>query len=119
MTDTTITLEQLKTTAAHFVAERDWAQYHSPKNLSMVVSIEAGELMEKFLWLTTQESIQEIEKNRQEIEHECADVLFALLCFANAANIDLSKAFEVKLAEIGKKYSVEKSKGRREKYTKL
>lgn len=119
MLDETMTMEQLKAMAGEFVSERDWQQFHSPKNLSMNISIEANELMEKFLWLTTQESIEEVDKNRQEIEDELADVLLGILCFANAAHIDITKAFTHKLAEVAQKYPVEKVKGKREKYTKL
>ena len=117
MEDSKKTIQELKDIAAQFIKERDWNQYHSPKNLSMNISIEAAELMEKFLWLTTQESIEEIDKNRQEISDELADVLFGVLCFADVAKIDLSQAFEHKLAEAAKKYPVEKVKGKHEKYT--
>jgi|SRR5581483_5548974 len=119
MADKIITMQQLKDIANKFIDERDWKQFHSPKNLSMDISIEANELMEKFLWLTTQESIEEIDKNKQEISDELADVLFGVLCFANVTGIDLSGAFQHKIAEAAKKYPVEKAKGRREKYTKL
>jgi len=117
MQDNTTTLAKLREIAKQFVTERDWNQYHSPKNLSMDISIEAGELMEKFLWLDTQESVDELNKNRQEIEDELADVFFALLCFSNAANIDISAAFAKKIQEIAAKYPVDKVKGRKEKYT--
>lgn len=119
MSDATTTLEQLKKIANQFTQDRDWQQYHSPKNLSMNLSIEANELMEKFLWLTTQESQAEIEKNRQEIADEVADVLFSLLCFSNVTGIDLSNSFESKLKQIAQKYPLDKSKGKREKYNKL
>lgn len=119
MSDTTKTIQQLKDIAAQFVKERDWNQFHNPKNLSMDISVEAAELMEKFLWMTTQESVEEIAKNRQEIADELADVFFGILCFANATGIDLAAAFEHKIAEVAKKYPVDKAKGRREKYTKL
>lgn len=117
MTDEKQTLQQLKDTAAEFVRERDWNQFHSPKNLSMDIAIEAAELMEKFLWLDTQESRDELEKNRQEIEEEFADTLFALLCFANEAKIDMTRAFQHKISLVGQKYPVDEVKGRREKYT--
>jgi NTP pyrophosphatase (non-canonical NTP hydrolase) len=117
MADSKKTVQELKDIASQFIKERDWVQYHSPKNLSMNISIEAAELMEKFLWITTQESIQEVDKNRQEIADELADVLFGVLCFADVTNIDLSQAFEHKLAEAAKKYPIDKVKGKHEKYT--
>lgn len=119
MEDAKLTLQQLKDISDKFVQERDWGQYHSPKNLSMDISIEAAELMEKFLWLTTEESYEELEKNRQEISDELADVFFGILRFASVAKIDLASAFKHKLEQVGKKYPVEKAKGKREKYTKL
>lgn len=118
MQDRATTVEQLKQIAAQFIEEREWNQYHAPKNLSMNLAVEAAELMEKFLWHTTAESFEEVEKNRQEIENELADVLFSILCFANATKVDLSKAFAFKLREIDKKYPIEKVKGKHEKYTK-
>ncbi len=119
MADQKTTLSELKNSIANFVAERDWQQYHSPKNLSMSIAIEAAELMEKFLWLSTQESGDEIAKNRQEIEQEFADVFICLLQFANTANIDASTAVHQKLELNAQKYPVEKAKGRREKYNRL
>jgi dCTP diphosphatase len=119
MSDNTATVAQLKKIADQFIEGRDWKQYHSPKNLSMNISLEANELMEKFLWLTTQESVAEIDKNRQEIADEVADILFSLLCFANVTGIDLSLSFESKLEKIATKYPMDKSKGKREKYDKL
>jgi NTP pyrophosphatase (non-canonical NTP hydrolase) len=119
MADKIMTMQELKEIANAFIEEREWKQFHSPKNLSMDISIEANELMEKFLWVTTQESVEEIDKNRKEISDELADVLFGVLCFANVTGIDLSEAFTAKLADAAKKYPVEKAKGRREKYNKL
>ena len=119
MDDTRATMADLKALTGQFVAERAWAPYHNPKNLSMNIAREASELMEKFLWLTTQESVDELSLNRQEIEDELADVLFGVLSFANTAKIDLSQALNHKLQEVALKYPIGKSKGRREKYTKL
>lgn len=119
MNDSQMTIQNLKKIAEQFIVEREWTPYHTPKNLSMNLVREASELMEKFLWVTTQESVAEVETNRQEIEDELADALFSILCFANATNIDLSKAFHHKLLEVAKKYPVEKAKGRKEKYNKL
>lgn len=119
MSDQIITLKELKDRARAFIAEREWVPFHSPKNLSMNISVEAAELMEKFLWLTTQESIGEVNKNRKEIEDELADILFSVLCFSNVTDIDLSTILERKMKEIGQKYPIEKSKGIATKYNKL
>jgi dCTP diphosphatase len=117
--DEITTIDQLKKMADQFIEQRDWKQYHSPKNLSMNVSIEANELMEKFLWLTTQESVDEIDKNRQEISDELADIFWSVLCFANTTKIDLSDALTEKMKRTAQKYPIDKSKGKREKYDKL
>lgn len=108
--DATTTLQELKTVSQKFIDERNWHEPTSPKNMSMQLSIEAAELMEKFLWLTTEQSRTEIEHNRQDIEDEMSDVLFSLLHFCNATNIDIASAFYRKLAQIEKKYPAEQYK---------
>lgn len=119
MTDETTTLAQLKKAIDQVVEEREWHQFHTPKNLSMNLAVEASELMEKFVWLNAAESFAELASNKQEIEHELADVLANVLCFANAAHIDLTTVFERKLRDIKEKYPIEKAKGKHTKYTKL
>ncbi len=118
-TDQIINLEELKKIAHDFVTEREWNQYHSPKNLSMNLSIEANELMEKFLWITTEESIAQVDKNRQEIEDEMADIFLTLLLIANVTKTDLSSTLSCKLEKIKQKYPVEKCKGVSTKYDRL
>ena len=75
MKDQKTTIEQLKKLAKEFVEERDWQQFHSPKNLSCAITVEASELLEKFTFVDSQESFKELETNRQEIEDELADVV--------------------------------------------
>lgn len=118
-TDSHTTINQLKKKVAQFVAEREWQQFHTPKNLSMNLCREASELMEKFIWANDKNADQELTENRQEIEDEAADVLMALLAFANASNIDLARALEHKMKEVEQKYPIATSKGRSTKYTKL
>lgn len=117
MKDNTLTIQQLKNKVEEFVKERDWEQFHSPKNLSMAIAIEAAEVMEPFTWIKSDDSLEYFEKHQTEIEDEVADVLIALLCFVNRTNMDLGSAFEKKLEEIKKKYPTEKVKGRSDKYT--
>jgi dCTP diphosphatase len=119
MNDNQETLAQSKARVARFAQEREWNQFHSPKNLSMAMAVEAAELMEKFLWIDPKDSYQEVMANRQEIEDELADILMYLLNFANVTNIDLSNAMENKMRQNAVKYPVEKSKGRSTKYDKL
>lgn len=117
--DSNTTLNELRTQMAQFVKEREWNQFHTAKNLSMYIAVEAAELMEKFLWTNQEESAKLCETNREEIEEEVADVLAVLMAFANACDIDISKAFIDKMEKNAKKYPVELSKGSFTKYTKL
>jgi dCTP diphosphatase len=119
MNDAKTTIQEVKDLVEKLIAERDWHQFHSPKNLSMSISVEAAELMEKFLWIDLAASHDEMNRNRKEIEDEAADVFMALICFCNASSIDLSAALERKLVEFKRKYPVEKSKGNSTKYDKL
>jgi len=117
--DTKTTIHDLKAKILEFTQERDWAQFHTPKNLSMSIAIEAAELMEKFQFLTSEESKEIVKTNREEIQEELADVLTYVVSFANACNIDLAAAFEDKMHKNSKKYPAELCKGSYGKYTKL
>lgn len=119
LNDNNATIIGLKNIARQIIEERDWQQFHSPQNLSMYLSIEANELMEKFLWTTKEKSFEHVDKNREEIEDEAADVLITLLLFCNASKIDIAQAFVRKQEKIRQKYPVEKSKGKSNKYNKL
>lgn len=118
MDDTKTTIQQLKEVVDAMIAEREWHQFHNPKNLSMGIACEAAELMECFLWVDSKDSLAEFKKNKDEAEQELADVIIAALLFANACNIDVSNAIVRKLEITKKKYPVEKAKGRSTKYTK-
>jgi dCTP diphosphatase len=121
MTDETATVGALRERVLAFARERDWEQFHSPKNLSMALAAEAGELMEHFLWAESRDSAAVLSdpKKRGKIEDELADVVIYALEFANIGGIDLAKAIEAKLAQNAAKYPVEKAKGRSVKYTEL
>ncbi len=121
LTDANTTLGDIKTRLVAFVRERDWEQFHAPKNLSMALAAEAGELMEHFLWSTPEASRALVDDpaKRQKIEEEIADVVIYALEFANSTGIDISAAIARKLVANAKKYPVEKAKGRSEKYTEL
>ena len=121
LTDATATVGELRERVLAFARARDWEQFHSPKNLSMALAAEAGELMEHFLWTESQASAATLRdpKKREKIEDELADVVIYALEFANIGGIDLAKAIETKLAKNAAKYPVEKSKGRSDKYTEL
>ncbi len=121
MTDSSTTLADLKTRVLAFARERDWEQFHAPKNLSMALAAEAGELMEHFLWTTPEQSaaVAKDPAKRLKIEDELADVVIYALEFANIAGMDVAAAIERKMADNAKKYPVEKSRGRSDKYTEL
>jgi dCTP diphosphatase len=121
LTDTTTTLADIKTRVLAFARERDWEQFHAPKNLSMALAAEAAELMEHFLWAApdASRSIAEQPAKRAKIEEELADVVIYALEFANMTGIDVAAAIERKMAANATKYPVEKARGRAEKYTDL
>ena len=121
LTDSATTLAQLKDRILAFARERDWEQFHSPKNLSMALAAEAGELMEHFLWASSEQSSTVVRDpaKRQKIADELADVIIYALEFANTTGLDVAASIEVKMAANAKKYPVEKAKGRADKYTDL
>jgi dCTP diphosphatase len=115
---------ELKSRVWSFAEEREWPQFHAPKNLSMALAAEAGELMEHFLWESAEDSRKFAEPSfdptrRAKVEEELADVVIYALEFANVCGIDVSAAIERKLAQNAAKYPVEKAKGRSVKYTEL
>jgi NTP pyrophosphatase (non-canonical NTP hydrolase) len=100
-----------------FVAERDWAQFHSPKNLAMALSVEAAELVEHFQWLTEQQSRSLDAAARAPIAEELADVLLYLVRIADELDVDLHAAARAKLVRNAEKYPVHKARGSARKYT--
>jgi NTP pyrophosphatase (non-canonical NTP hydrolase) len=114
MSDSTTTLADLRDLVRRFVEERDWRQFHSPKNLSMSLAIEAAELMEHFQWIDTAESrrVKEDPNQLQEVREELADVLCYALALANELEIDLSAAVRDKMVKNAAKYPAEQSRGR-------
>lgn len=119
MVNKPFSLNDFKDKVKQFVKERDWEQFHSPKNLSMDISIEAAELMELFLWCKSENSLTIFKEKEQDVKDEVADIFMALLCFCNVTGIDLEQAFLSKLKRTAQKYPVEKCKGKSTKYTDL
>ena len=121
LTDSTATVAELKQRVLAFARERDWEQFHNPKNLSMALAAEAGELMEHFLWATPAQSVAQAAEpgKREQIAAELADVVIYALEFANIAGLDLAAAIESKMAANAAKYPAEKARGRASKYTEL
>lgn len=119
--DDSTTVAEIKAKVLAFAREREWEQFHAPKNLSMALAAEAGELMEHFLWATSEESREAVNdpKKRQKIEEELSDVIIYALEFANMTGVDVAAAIERKMAANAVKYPVEKAKGRSVKYDEL
>lgn len=102
-----------------FRRERDWEQYHNPKDLSMSIAIEAAELMEEFQWKTKEEVQKHINDNKEAVSDEIADILTYLLLLANDLDIDVAQAIESKMKKNAQKYPVDKCKSKNTKYTHL
>jgi len=119
MPDKTTRIQELKNLVTRFVSERDWEKFHSPKNLSMSIAIEAAELMEKFQWVEGVESKELTRKEKLTIEEELADIAVYILNFCSLYNVDLSDAIGRKLKINTKKYPIKKSRGISLKYDKL
>jgi NTP pyrophosphatase (non-canonical NTP hydrolase) len=115
----TDSLKALSARLATFAAERDWDQFHNPKNLAMAVAGEVGELVEHFQWLTFEQAENLAPTTRDEVALEAADVLLFLLRLCDKLDIDLAAAAERKLELNAKKYPVAKARGRATKYDKL
>ena len=114
MADDVTTVSQLREIVRCFVDERDWQQFHSPKNLSMSLSIEAAELMEHFQWITPDESrlVGTDSERLGAVRDELADVVCYALAIANELDIDLSDAMRAKMKKNELKYPVSEYKGR-------
>ncbi|MGH8021411.1 MAG: nucleotide pyrophosphohydrolase [Opitutaceae bacterium] len=119
--DATARVSTLKRRVLAFAQERDWEQFHSPKNLSMALAAEAAELMENFLWMSPEDSRAAAQdaRKRKAIEEELADVVIYALQFANQTGIDLAAAITAKMQINARKYPIEKARGRSDKYTDL
>ncbi len=114
--DNKTTITELKESFKDFCEIRDWAKYHSPKDLAIGLSIEASELLEHFRFKTKDEEYEILKNKKEDIEDELSDILAYILRFAQMYDIDLSTSFENKLEKNNKKYPVEKVKGKNKKY---
>ena len=110
-------LRALQQRLAEFAAERDWQQFHSPKNLAMALSVEAAELLEEFQWLTEEQSRQLDAERRERVRLELADVFIYLLRIADTLGVDLLRAADDKIVLNERKYPAERVRGDSRKYT--
>ena len=121
MEDNSTTIKELKDKVQRYCEERDWDQYHNPKELAIGVSTEAAELLEHFRFKSESQMndmLQDASK-REEISEEMADTLYFLVRLAQKYNIDLTNAFEKKMEKNERKYPIEKARGSNKKYNEL
>jgi NTP pyrophosphatase (non-canonical NTP hydrolase) len=119
--DAKTSIADLKNRVKKFCEDRDWDQYHGPKDLAIGVITEAAELLEHFRFLSENQERQALSdpKQRKKIEDELADILFFVLRFSQRFDFDLSRAFRTKLKINTGKYPVKKARGKNLKYTEL
>lgn len=110
-------LDEIKSKLRQFALARDWDQFHSPKNLSMALAVEASELLERFQWLSEEQSSNLTVEQHQAVEEEMADVFLYLLRLADKLNINLLRAADDKISKNEVRYPAEKVKGSSKKYT--
>ena len=114
--DETCTIKTIRDRLREFNSDRNWGQYHNPRNLAMALSVEAGELLELFLWCADDGPQPAVESRVQKVEEEAADVLICLLNLCHHSGIDLAQAVENKIAKNAEKYPVQQVFGRMEKH---
>lgn len=113
------TFGELAAALRAFAAERDWQQFHTPKNLAAALSVEAAEVLEHFQWLTAEQSAALAEADRARVAEELADVLLYLVRLADVLGVDLARAARDKMAQNALKYPADKARGSARKYTEL
>ena len=114
-----LSLEGLRDALQRFASDRDWNQFHCPKNLAIALNVEAAELLEHFQWMSEAESTALDPEQQAKVREEAADVLLYLIRLADKLGIDLLAAASEKIALNAKKYPVEKARGSSKKYTEL
>jgi NTP pyrophosphatase (non-canonical NTP hydrolase) len=112
-----MSLEELRGALRRFASDRDWDQFHSPKNLAIALSVESAELLEHFQWILDTDSSSLAPDRHAKVREEIADVLLYLVRLADKLNIDLLAAATEKLQINAGKYPVEKARGSSKKYT--
>lgn len=112
-------LLELRDALRRFARERDWEQFHTPKNLAMALIGEAAEVVEHFQWLTPEQSADRDASTREAVAMELADVLLYLVRLADVLGVDLAEAAQRKLLLNAKKYPADKARGRADKYNSL
>ena len=119
MSDSHDSISELTRCVCAFRDARDWAQFHSPKELAVALAAEAGELLQHFVWQTPEQSLERVSRRRAQIADEMADVAILLLEFAEVTGISLGEAVAAKLARNEARYPVEKARGSNKKHNEL
>jgi NTP pyrophosphatase (non-canonical NTP hydrolase) len=114
-----IKIEEIQNALQKITTDREWDQYHSPRNLAMALSVEVGELLELFLWCSDNGPQPPVDSRKDSVREEVADVFICLLNLCRKMNIDLYKVTQDKILDLEKKYPIEKSKGKLEKHNEL
>ncbi len=121
MSDASTTVDSLSLAVRRFCEERDWDQFHGPKDLAVGIITEAAELLERFRFLSEEDCVRSFDdpEKRERIESEMADVLFFLLRLADRFDIDLVAAFDRKMIKNAERYPADKARGSNKKYSEL
>jgi len=114
-----VTLKDLQAMIRQFVDDRDWDQFHNPKDLSISLTLEATEVLEHFQWKNSEEMLKHSSDKKEDIGEELADVFYWVLLLSNKLEIDLVDAFKKKMDKNHAKYPIDKAKGSHKKYTEL
>ncbi|MEI7810765.1 MAG: nucleotide pyrophosphohydrolase [bacterium] len=112
-------IKELTNEIKKFCDQRNWKQFHDPKDLALSLTLEASEVLEHFQWKSGDELKKYIKENKKEIGEELSDVLYWVLLMSNDLDIDIKKAFLDKMKKNAKKYPIKKAKNKKEKYNKL
>lgn len=112
-------IQELIQKIVKFRDQRNWKQFHNPKDLAISLNLEASEVLEHFQWKSKDEISEYVKKNKKEISHELADTLYWILLMSHDMEIDIKKALEQKMKINAQKYPVQKAKGKHTKYSNL
>ena len=112
-------ISQLTKRILDFIKDRDWNQFHNPKDLALSLVLESAEVMEHFQWKNNEEMREYLNSNKNEVAEELVDVLYWVLLMSHNLDIDIKKAFEDKMTKNELKYPVDKARGKHTKYNKL
>lgn len=114
-----INISKWKNKLSEFAKNRDWGQFHNPKNLVMAMSVECSELVEHFQWLTSEQSSKLSDEQMVGVKEEMADVLLYMIRLSDVLDVDIEEILEEKFKRNGEKYPEEKARGTMKKYDKL